>query len=71
MVTIEVVVHIGENVRRLRIREAMTQRELAQLAGITETTLSRVERDEREPHMSTVRKLAEALGVHPRELIGD
>jgi transcriptional regulator with XRE-family HTH domain len=64
------VVHIGENVRRLRIREAMTQRELAQKAGITETTLSRVERDEREPHMSTVRKIANALEVHPREIIG-
>ncbi len=62
-------VHIGENVRRLRIREAMTQAELAQKAGITEATLSRLERDEREPHMSTVRKLANALGVHPRVLV--
>jgi XRE family transcriptional regulator, regulator of sulfur utilization len=65
------VVYIGENVRRLRVREAMTQRELAAKAGITETTISRIERDEREPHMSTIRKLADALGVHPRALVGD
>jgi transcriptional regulator with XRE-family HTH domain len=65
------VVYIGENVRRLRVREAMTQRELAAKAGITETTLSRIERDVREPHMSTIRKLADALGVHPRALVGD
>ena len=31
-------------------------------------TVARLERDEGEPHMTTVRKLAAALGVHPREL---
>jgi transcriptional regulator with XRE-family HTH domain len=65
------VVHIGENVKRLRQREALTQRELARTAGVTEATLSRIERNSAEPHMSTVRKLAKALGVHPRELVGD
>ncbi len=62
-------VHIGENLRRLRVREAMTQAELAQKAGVTAATVARAERNEREPNMSTLRKLANALGVHPSKLI--
>jgi transcriptional regulator with XRE-family HTH domain len=31
-------------------------------------TVARLERNETEPHMPTVRKLAAALEVHPREL---
>jgi transcriptional regulator with XRE-family HTH domain len=42
---------------------------LAERAGLTESAVARAERDETEPHMTTVRKLADALGVHPRELI--
>jgi transcriptional regulator with XRE-family HTH domain len=42
---------------------------LAERAGITESAVARAERNETEPHMTTVRKLADALGVHPRELV--
>ena len=64
-------VKIGDNVRRFRTREALTQAELAQKARITEMTLSRIERNLSDPHMSTIRKLAQQLNVHPRELVGD
>ena len=64
-------VKIGENLKRLRQREALTQAELAEKAGIAEVTLSRIERDVAEPHMSTIRKLAHVLNVHPRDLVGD
>jgi len=64
-------VKIGENLKRLRQREALTQAELAEKAGIAEVTLSRIERDVAEPHMSTIRKLARVLNVHPRDLVGD
>lgn len=63
-------VKIGDNVKRFRQREALTQAELAKSAGIAEVTLSRIERNLADPHMSTVRKLAEALDVAPRELVG-
>jgi transcriptional regulator with XRE-family HTH domain len=63
------VVHIGERLKRLRTLNALTQAQLAQRAGVTTATVARAERDEIEPHMTTVRKLAEALGVHPRELV--
>jgi XRE family transcriptional regulator, regulator of sulfur utilization len=65
----ETVVYVGENVRELRTLSALTQEELADSAGITATALSRIERNEAEPRPSTIRKLAAALGVEPRELI--
>jgi transcriptional regulator with XRE-family HTH domain len=65
----DVVVYVGDNVRELRTLSALTQEELADRAGITATALSRIERNEAEPRPSTLRKLAAALGVEPRELI--
>jgi transcriptional regulator with XRE-family HTH domain len=63
------VVYVGDNVRELRTLSALTQEELADRAGITATALSRIERNEAEPRPSTLRKLAAALSVEPRELI--
>ena len=54
-----------------RTRRALTQAELAKRAGVTTATVARIERDEIEPRMTTLRKLAEALGVDPAELVGD
>jgi XRE family transcriptional regulator, regulator of sulfur utilization len=65
----EAVVYVGDNVREVRTLSALTQEELADRAGITATALSRIERNEAEPRPSTLRKLAAALGVEPRELI--
>lgn len=59
----------GGNLRRLRTREALTQAQLAERAGLTLSAVHRAERDITEPHMTTIRKLADALGVHPRELV--
>ena len=63
------VVHIGDNVKRERLKLAIRQDELARRAGITPTTLSRIERNESEPHVSTIRRLAKALGVKPADLL--
>lgn len=65
------VVKIGENLKRLRTRAALTQAELAERAGLTTAAVARVERDEAEPRMTSLRKLAEALGVDPSELVRD
>ena len=67
----ETLVHIGDNVKRERLKVAIRQDELARMAGITPTTLSRIERNESEPHVSTIRRLAKALGVPPATLIGE
>jgi transcriptional regulator with XRE-family HTH domain len=65
----QAVVYIGKRLKDLRIRVALTQEELAAKAGIGKNTVNRVERNLTEPHMSTLRKLAQALGVEPHELV--
>ena len=55
--------------REVRQRLFVTQEELAERAGITVSTLSRLENGLQRPRISTVRKLAEALGVAPEELV--
>ena len=67
----EVVVYIGDRLKTLRIRRALTQQELAEKAGISKTALNRIELNKAEPHMSTLRKLAQALTVDPTELLGE
>jgi transcriptional regulator with XRE-family HTH domain len=64
----QAVVYIGNKLKDLRIEQALTQRELADKAGIGVNTVNRIELNETEPHMTTVRKLAAALGVEPRRL---
>ena len=64
----QAVVYIGDRLKALRIEQAFTQEELADRAGVSTNTVARLERNETEPHMPTVRKLAAALGVEPRRL---
>jgi transcriptional regulator with XRE-family HTH domain len=65
------VVKIGDNLKRQRIRKALTQEELARHAGLTTASVARIERNETEPRMSTLRKLAKALNIDPAELVGE
>ena len=64
----QAVVYIGDRLKAVRIEQALTQEELADQAGVSTNTVARLERNETEPHMPTVRKLAAALGVEPRRL---
>jgi transcriptional regulator with XRE-family HTH domain len=47
----------------------ISQAELADRAGVTIATLSRLERGAIKPHFTTLRKLARALKVQPQDLI--
>lgn len=55
--------------REVRERKFLSQQELADRAETTKANISRLERGEQQPRPSTIRKLAEALGVPPEELI--
>jgi transcriptional regulator with XRE-family HTH domain len=66
-----VVVYIGEKLREVRTRRLLTQEELAQKAGVSQSTIANIERDNAEPQFRTIRKLAKALDVDPTELLGD
>ena len=63
-------VKIGGNLRRLREDRLLTQSELAERAGIALSSLVRIENDQVDPRFTSIRKLAQALEVHPRELTG-
>lgn len=59
----------GREMRRLRHMRVLGQTELAKLAGVSRETVAKIENGERTRcYPATVRKLAEALGVEPREL---
>jgi transcriptional regulator with XRE-family HTH domain len=60
---------IGAQVKRERERALLTQQELAERAGVGLTTLNRIENDHAEPHFRTIRKIAKALDVDPKNLI--
>ncbi len=55
--------------RELRQRRMLTQQELADQAGTTESTVNRLENGLQQPRISTIRKLAMVLGVDAEELI--
>jgi transcriptional regulator with XRE-family HTH domain len=66
-----VAMKIGKSVRRLRIERFMSQAELSKVAGVSPAHLGRIERNEHDPHLSTIRKIAEALSVDPSELVDE
>lgn len=57
--------------RELRLRAALTQTELAERAGVARTTIVRLEAGDPNVLPPTLRKIARALHVRPRDLIGD
>jgi transcriptional regulator with XRE-family HTH domain len=59
----------GKRLRQLRRERMLSQAELARSAATTQATVSLLERGERTAQPRTVRKLADALGVEPRELL--
>jgi transcriptional regulator with XRE-family HTH domain len=68
-----IVATTGEKVREARRRAMLTQGELAEKSGVGITSIVRIERDQLDtsPRVSTLRKLAAALDVDPRELLDD
>jgi transcriptional regulator with XRE-family HTH domain len=55
--------------RGLRRERALSQRELSRMTGIAFDTISRLETGKQRAQPRTIRKLAGALGVEPRELM--
>jgi transcriptional regulator with XRE-family HTH domain len=66
-----VVVYIGEKLREVRTKRLLTQDELAEKAGVSQSTIANIERNNAEPQFRTIRKLAKALDVDPTNLLGD
>jgi transcriptional regulator with XRE-family HTH domain len=62
---------LAARVRHLRRGQKLTQQQLAQRAGMSRATLARIEGETAAPDLSTLAKLAEALGVEVRDLFGE
>ena len=54
---------LGDSIQRVRRARELTQKELTELAGITQAHLSQIERGEKNPTVETLSKLADALRV--------
>jgi len=59
----------GSRMRELRLAKMLTQQELATQSDTTESTVNRLENSLQRARISTVRKLAGALGVEPQALL--
>ena len=62
---------LAENVRRLREARDWSQEKLAQKAGLAMRYVSGIERAEENPTISTLAKLAKALGVSASALLSE
>jgi len=62
---------VGQRLEAARRRRVMTQAEVAQAAGVSLVTVSRLENDigSASPRPITVRRVAEAVGVDPAWLM--
>lgn len=62
---------LGERIRCRRQAAGLTQEALAQRLGVVKQTIGNYERGEREPDLTTLRAIADILGVTPTDLLDD
>ncbi len=58
-----------ERLKELRRERVLSLRELEERSGVSYNTIWRIEDGRQGAHPRTIRKLADALGVEPKELI--
>lgn len=63
-------IKIGNRIRQLRLEKGYSQKEMAALAGISYTTYSNYENNNREPSMKQIEKIATALNMTTDDLLG-
>ncbi len=59
----------GQRLRELRVQRALSLRALGKRSGVTFATINNLENGNRPARLATIRKLADALGVEPKELM--
>lgn len=56
------------DLKELRVRQALSIRDLAKKAGVSPRTIVQIEAERLTPRFSTMRKIAGALGVTPADV---
>jgi transcriptional regulator with XRE-family HTH domain len=59
----------GAKLKELRRRKMLSLRELGERSGVAFDNINKLENEKRRAQPRTLRKLAEALGVEPHELV--
>lgn len=62
---------VGRNIKRARERAKLSKRELARRAASSPSHIIAVERGNRSPSLPTLALIAEAVGLHPADLLRD
>lgn len=62
---------IGQRIIELRIAKGFSQKTLAERSGISQSAISLIEKDQRDPSTKTLALLADALGTTSANLLGD
>lgn len=60
---------LGENIRSLRIKQQITQEQLAELCNLHRTYIGAMERGDRNVSLNNIVKVAQALNVTPSDLL--
>lgn len=55
--------NLGSTIKHIRTRRGITQTEFATRCGITQTYLSKIERNSREPNLSILQAISNQLGL--------
>ena len=58
-------VTVGDKIRVIRKKRGWTATKLANLAGVSKTTIHYTEKNVYSPTEKTIRKIAKALDIHP------
>lgn len=64
-------VEFGHILQKKRLEKNLSQTELAKTSGIDRTFISLLERGKRQPSLTTIFQLAQALKIKPSALISD
>jgi transcriptional regulator with XRE-family HTH domain len=64
-----IVERFGQNLKEARARSGLTQEQVQWRSDVHPTQISKMENDGLDVHISTVARLAAALGVSPGELL--
>lgn len=61
----------GKRIREVRAAQGLNLEQLARLTGISAPALSLIETGKRDPRLTTLKRIADALRVSPAKLIAD
>jgi len=65
----DIKVKVGQNIKRLRNNKGLSQEQFAFEADLHRTYISDIERGNRNPTVTVLEKIANALNVKPGELL--